>query len=60
MLELRLMQTKTPIIQTHLVASYNHPGINGGCNSDASTLRGNPSATKGGFYVSNISTLKNI
>jgi hypothetical protein len=42
MLELR--NAETPVIRTHLVTSYNHTVINSGCNSNASTLKGNPSA----------------
>ena len=36
----------TPINQSNLVASYDHEGINDGCNSNAITFKGNPSATR--------------
>jgi hypothetical protein len=35
------------LFKTHLVASYDSVGINGGCNSYASTIKGNHSASKG-------------
>jgi hypothetical protein len=34
----------------YLVASYDHAGMNGGCNYDASTLKRNPSAANGTRY----------
>jgi hypothetical protein len=42
-----LAEVRALIIRTHLVASYDHAELNGGCNSDASTSKGNPSVTKG-------------
>jgi hypothetical protein len=35
---------------THLVASYDHEPINGGCNSDASTLKGTPKSQGNNIY----------
>jgi hypothetical protein len=34
--------TSDQVIRTHLVAFNNQAMINGGCNSDASMLKGNP------------------
>jgi hypothetical protein len=31
----------TPVVRIHLFASYNHAGLNGSCNTDASTVEGN-------------------
>ena len=42
---------ETPIAQSHLVASYDHAGINGGCNSYAVTLKGKPLSHKGKVHV---------
>jgi hypothetical protein len=39
----------TPVIETHLVLG--HTGLNGGCNSEASTGKGNPSANKGQEFI---------
>jgi hypothetical protein len=44
---LELRDAWTPVTQTHLAASNNHAGINGGYNSFASTIKGNLSATRG-------------
>jgi hypothetical protein len=43
---LELRDEYTPGVKTHLVASYDHAGINSGCNSYASVIKGNPSATR--------------
>jgi hypothetical protein len=34
------------MIQTHLHTSYDQAELKLGCNSDASTLKGNPAATR--------------
>jgi hypothetical protein len=44
---LELEDAWSPVIQTHLISSYDHAEINSGCNSDASTFKGNHSATRG-------------
>jgi hypothetical protein len=41
---LKLRDAQTLVIQTHSVASYGQAGLHGGCNSDALTFKGNPSA----------------
>jgi hypothetical protein len=56
---LELRDAYTQVIQTHLVASNNHAGINGGWKSYASTIKGKDPAT-GGLFIRyhDIETLK--
>jgi hypothetical protein len=44
---MKLRDAYSRVIHSEKVASYNLAGRNGRCNYDASTLKGNPSATRG-------------
>jgi hypothetical protein len=51
---LEIRDALAPVFQTHSFASYDHAGINGGCISDASALKGTP-LPQGEMLMSQIS-----
>jgi hypothetical protein len=51
---LEFRDASTPVIWNHLIVFYNCAVINSGCNSDASALQDNGSATRGMIFSTKI------